>query len=49
MELEENNDNNTYHNFDLENFEFLYNRFNYYYFYDVIHNDELEEIKIQNK
>ena len=49
MDIDENNEYIIYNNCDLENFEFLFNRFNYYYFYDVIHNDELEEIKIQNK
>ena len=49
MDIEENNEDNLYQNIDKEKIEFLFNRFNYYYFYDYINNDELEEIQIQNK
>ena len=42
-------EDNIYQNYDLEQFEFLFNRFNYYYFFDFIYNEELEEIKIHSK
>ena len=32
-----------------EKFEFLFNRFYYFYFYDFIYSDELAQIKIQSK
>ena len=35
--------------FDIEKFEFLYYRFTYYYFYELIHCDIFEQNKFQNK
>ena len=34
---------------DLEKFEFLYHRFSYYYFYELIHNDIYQQNKYQSK
>ena len=46
MDLDE---NNNYQNYDVEKFEFLFNRFSYYYFFEFIYSEELEEIKVQSQ
>ena len=52
MDIEERN--NLFNNekeleIDLEKFEFLYHRFSYYYFYELIHNDLHQQNQYQSK
>ena len=49
MDLDENKESNDDIIIDIEKIEFLFNRFNYYYFYENITRDELDKIKEQNK
>ena len=55
MDIEENKDkdedknNNKNFEIDLEQFEFLYNRFSYYYFFEETNSDIYEQSKYQSK
>ena len=48
MDLDENKENNNIE-INIKKFEFLYHRFTYYYFYELIHNDIYKNNKYQSK